>query len=108
MAQEGHPPRGTNVTEFMTYHLYTQEGWSTWVTVLAKSKGNLGSLPLILEHRVGPEPMGVCGSSLREVEGWHAKTQFENVKIPKGGLSWQGSTADYADAMWADLCEGVL
>ena len=57
---------------------------------------------------MGPCLWGVCGSLLREVEEWHVRRHFENVKTPKGAHAGKGPIRDARMQMWADLCGGIL
>ena len=69
----------------------------------------LGSLAFAtVGHRGGPTPVGVCGSLLRQVEEWHVRHHFENVKIPKGAHAGKGPIRDARMQMWADLCGSIL
>lgn len=76
------------------YHLYAQEELVDLGKQFWQKAGNLGSLPFLRfwNTGVGPEPMGGLWVLTERSRGWHARLQFENVKDPKGGLSWQGPT----------------
>ena len=105
----GHPQGVPTMTEFTTYQPYTQVELLDLGKQFQQKQFQLGTWLLWLwDTGVGPCLWEVCGSLLTEVEEWHVRCHFENVKTTKRAHAGRGPIWVAWMQMWADLCGGVL